>query len=103
MGRSRVKLVYSRPIRDEEGRVVAVHRLKVAQGLSLSGKFVDALLAFKPKPDTPDGLDGWREQKDDDLVLAVASAVWAAERFWPPKESVHAGTWKSYPSPRRPW
>jgi len=34
---------------------------------------------------------GWREGKDDDLVLAVATSVWATERFLRKKNSVPVG------------
>jgi hypothetical protein len=36
---------------------------------------------FKVKPDPKEDLEGWRENKNDDLVLAVSMSVWAAERF----------------------
>jgi hypothetical protein len=62
-------------------------QLKIAEGLQLAGTLRDELLAFKPKADKPDDLEGWREGKDDDLVLAVATSVWAAERFLYKEES----------------
>jgi hypothetical protein len=62
--------------------------LKIAEGLELADTLRDELLAFKPKPNQkPDDLEGWREGKDDDLVLAVATSVWAAERFLYKEES----------------
>jgi hypothetical protein len=66
-------------------------RLKIAEGLSLAGTFRDEMLAFKPKADKPDDLEGWREHPHDDLVLAVATSVWAVERFTRKKGSVPVG------------
>ncbi len=66
-------------------------QLKIAEGLSLAGALRDELLAFKPKAHKPDDLEGWREGKDDDLVLAVATSVWAAERFLRKRDSVPVG------------
>jgi hypothetical protein len=67
-------------------------QLKIAEALPLARTLTDELLAFKPKPVTPgDDLEGWREGKDDDLVLAVAISVWAAERFLRKKDSVPLG------------
>jgi len=68
-------------------------RLKIAERLALAATLRDELLSFKPKASKPgDDLEGWREGKDDDLVLAVATSVWAAERFLRREESVPAGT-----------
>jgi hypothetical protein len=61
---------------------------KIAEGLTLAGTLRDELLAFKPKATKPDDLEGWREGKDDDLVLAVATSVWVAERFMRKKDSL---------------
>jgi hypothetical protein len=73
-------------------------KLKIAEGLSLAGTLTEELLAFKSKAtQKPDDLEGWREGKDDDLVLAVAISVWVAERFMRKKESVPVGG-LSYPS-----
>jgi hypothetical protein len=66
-------------------------QLKIAEGLSLAGALRDELLAFKPKAIKPDDLEGWREGKDDDLVLAVAVSVWTAERFLRKRDSVPVG------------
>jgi hypothetical protein len=66
-------------------------QLKIAEGLELAATLRDELLAFKPKPNKPDDLEGWREGKDDDLVLAVATSVWAAERFMSKRDSVPVG------------
>ena len=67
-------------------------QLKIAEGLELAQTLKRELLDFKPKPDQkPDDLEGWREGKDDDLVLAVATSLWAVERFRPKKESRLAG------------
>jgi hypothetical protein len=68
-------------------------QLKIAEGLDLAHALRDELLSFKPKAaKATDDLEGWREGKDDDLVLAVATSVWAAERFLRKRESVPAGT-----------
>jgi hypothetical protein len=66
-------------------------QLKIAEGLALAGTLRDELLAFKPKADKPDDLEGWRERPHDDLVLAVAVSLWAAERFLRKKQSVPVG------------
>jgi hypothetical protein len=66
--------------------------LKIAEGLQLANTLRDELLAFKSKvTQKPDDLEGWREGKDDDLVLAVAATLWSAERFIRKKDSVPAG------------
>ena len=49
------------------------------------------LLAFKPKADKPNDLEGWRERPHDDLVLAVATSIWAAQRFLRKERSVPLG------------
>jgi hypothetical protein len=67
-------------------------QLKIAEALDLAGALRDELLAFRPKATKPDDLEGWREGKDDDLVLAVACGVWAAERFLKRHDSVPAGS-----------
>jgi hypothetical protein len=72
-------------------------QLKIAEGLSLADTLRDELLAFKPKANKPDDLEGWREGKDDDLVLAVAVSLWAAERFLRKRGSVPVGG-LGYPS-----
>jgi hypothetical protein len=67
-------------------------RLKIAEALELSGTLREELLAFKAKPlAKPDDVDAWRERPHDDLVLAVAMSVWAAERFLAKSEDVPAG------------
>jgi hypothetical protein len=78
-------LIIATQIQFDEGQ------LKIAEGLSLAGTLRDELLVFKPKADKPDDLEGWREGKDDDLVLAVATSVWVAERFMRKKDSVRVG------------
>jgi hypothetical protein len=66
-------------------------QLKIAEGLELAGTLRDELLAFKPKANKPDDLEGWRERPHDDLVLAVAVSVWTAERFLRKRDSVPVG------------
>ena len=65
-------------------------QLKIAEGLELAQTLKRELLEFKPNQ-KPDDLEGWREGKDDDLVLAVATSLWAVERFRPKKESRPVG------------
>ncbi len=66
-------------------------QLKIAEALSLADALREELLTFTPKGTKPgDDLEGWREGKDDDLVLAVATSLWAAERFLRKEESVPA-------------
>jgi hypothetical protein len=67
-------------------------RLKIAAGLELAGTLKDELSNFKQKASKlSDDLEGWREGKDDDLVLAVAAGIWACERFLRKEESRPAG------------
>jgi hypothetical protein len=66
-------------------------QLKIAEGLELAGTLKDELLAFKPKAEKPDELEGWRERPHDDLILAVAVSTWAAQRFLRQKKSVPPG------------
>lgn len=61
--------------------------LKIAKELELAQTLADELLAFSPKAHKPDSLEGWRERPHDDLVLAVATSVWAAEKFMRKRES----------------
>jgi hypothetical protein len=73
-------------------------KLKIAEGLSLTGMLTDELTSFKEKAKKPsDDLDGWREGKNDDLVLAVAVAIWACERFLIKEESRPAGEFLRVP------
>ncbi len=65
--------------------------LKIAEGLDLARTLTDELVAFRPKAHRPDDLEGWRERPHDDLVLAVATSVWAAERFMRKAESRPVG------------
>jgi hypothetical protein len=67
-------------------------QLKIAEGLDLAGALRDELLAFKPQAARPEDLGTWRIGKDDDLVLAVATSVWAAERFLRKADSVPVGS-----------
>jgi hypothetical protein len=74
--------------------------LKIAEGLELANTLKDELLAFKPKPsrDKPDDVEGWREGIDDELVLAVATGLWACERFLRKEESRPVGDLIRVPS-----
>jgi hypothetical protein len=66
--------------------VLQGRRLKIARGLREAATLMRELSMFKVKPTVAtEGLDGWREGTHDDLVLAVALAVWLGE-FGPPPE-----------------
>ncbi|MEM8598473.1 MAG: hypothetical protein AAGF99_01005 [Bacteroidota bacterium] len=57
-------------------------RLKIADGLPLSDVLVREMQAFKVKVNIATGHDSyeaWREGDHDDVVLAVAMALWLAE------------------------
>jgi hypothetical protein len=58
-------------------------RFKVARDLDLASTLQDEMLDFKIKVDRSgkEDLQAWREGSHDDLVLAVATAAWAGERY----------------------
>jgi hypothetical protein len=59
-------------------------RLKIAGQLPEAQTLINELLNFKVKIDprtAHDSYEAWREGVHDDLVLAVAMAVWYAERY----------------------
>lgn len=59
-------------------------RLKIAEALELRETLVRELLAFRVKINVAtahDSYEAWREGDHDDLVLSVALACWAGERF----------------------
>jgi hypothetical protein len=64
-----------------------MEQLKIAESLELARTLTEEFVEFKAKPDPKDDLEGWRENKNDDLVLAVSMSVWAAERFLAKRES----------------
>jgi hypothetical protein len=67
-------------------------RFKIAAGLDLADTLKEELTSFKQKANKPsDDLEGWREGKHDDLVLAVAAGIWACERFLRKDKSRSAG------------
>src|SRR5215213_169506 len=72
-------------------------QLKIAEGLDLARTLTQEFMDFKPKAPKEE-LEGWRLAKNDDLVLAVAMSVWAAERFLRKEESVPTG-WARMPMP----
>jgi len=76
-------IVPRRDLISEAQTAFDLERLRVAEGLPLAGTFRGELLAFSETKATrnPDSLEGWREGPADDLVLSVALAVWAGERF----------------------
>jgi hypothetical protein len=58
-------------------------RLKIASGLDLAPVLKEELRNFRMKINLATGHDSyeaWREGEHDDLVLAAALAVWAADR-----------------------
>ena len=65
-------------------------QLKIAEGLDLAGTLTREFEAFKPKAPKEE-LEGWRLGAHDDLVLAVAMSIWAAERFLRKEDSVPTG------------
>jgi hypothetical protein len=72
-------------------------QLKIAEGLSLRETLVKELLNFRVKINIStahDSYEAWREGDHDDLVLSVALACWAGERYMRKLESVpKAGEW----------
>ena len=76
---------YRVPKRDLVGALQVLlqqERLHVAQGLPEAATLVPELLDFRVKLSDAghDSYAAWREGSHDDLVLAVALAVWRAER-----------------------
>jgi len=66
-------------------------QLKIAEGLSLRDTLVKELLNFRVKINIStahDSYETWREGDHDDLVLSVALACWAGERYLVKQESV---------------
>ncbi len=81
---------WSCPRKDLAGTVQSVlqgRRLRIARGLRESATLTRELAAFRMKSSSPteETLDAWRQRDQDDLVLAVALAVWLGE-FGPPPE-----------------
>lgn len=81
------------PKRDLVGAVqvlLQTERIRFAAALPTVPALVQELLAFRVKisADTAhDSYGAWREGAHDDLVLAVAVAVWYGERYIPPRRS----------------
>ena len=65
-------------------------QLKIAEGLDLARTLTREFEGFKPKA-LKEELEGWRLAPNDDLVLAVAMSIWAAERFLRKEDSVPTG------------
>jgi hypothetical protein len=66
-------------------------RLKVAEDLPDAKTFIDELLNFKVKINTKtahDSYEAWRENINDDLVLAVSLAAWYEEKQRPAARTV---------------
>ncbi|MBN9520564.1 hypothetical protein J0H58_18925 [bacterium] len=77
------------PKKDLVGSVQAVlgtRRLKIAPGLPLAEVLAKELESFRVKvtADRNETFESWRERDHDDLVLALALAVWTGERLGPP-------------------
>ena len=66
-------------------------RIKIAEALDLAGTLSQEFVDFKPKAPKEE-LEGWRFEKNDDLVLAVAMATWAGEKFLRKVSDAPAGT-----------
>ena len=85
------------PKRELISTLVAVfqtERLKIAAGLTEGPALVNELTNFKVKVNLATGHDSyeaWRESVHDDLVLAVAMAVWHGEHLPRPFEAVGGG------------
>ena len=62
--------------------VFQTERLRIASSLPLRPILIDELLNFRAKVTTTGNntFEAWRESVHDDLVLALAIAVWYAER-----------------------
>ena len=62
-----------------------LNTLKTAAGLDLADTFVEEMLNFKLKAPSlsADDFEAWREGAHDDLVFAVAIAVWRGARYVP--------------------
>jgi hypothetical protein len=81
------------PKRDLVGTLIRVHqgeRLHTAAGLPLFPTLVQELVNFQLKvtPAGHDTYEAWRESVHDDLVLAVALAIWYAENEPAPIEEL---------------
>lgn len=65
-------------------------RLKIAAGLKEAAVLTAELVNFRMKQTTTgqDTYEAWREGQHDDLVLAVAIAIWYGERRWARREVV---------------
>ncbi len=66
-------------------------QLKIAEGLALRDTLVKELLSFRVKINIAtahDSYEAWREGDHDDLVLSVALACWAGERYVEKLDSV---------------
>jgi hypothetical protein len=69
-------------------------QLKMAEGLALKDSLVKELLNFRVKINiatAQDSYEAWREGDHDDLVLSVALACWAGERYLHKQGSVPVG------------
>jgi hypothetical protein len=78
--------------------LLQTQRLAFVEGLRDTPTLIRELLDFRAKHphQTDHASDAWREGQHDDLVLAVAVAVWVAERPRPSKlpPSISYRTWR---------
>ncbi|WP_439621812.1 hypothetical protein [Gemmata sp.] len=65
---------------------LGTRRLRIAPGLPLAATLAKELESFRVKvtADRNETFSSWRERDHDDLVLALALAVWYGERLGPP-------------------
>jgi hypothetical protein len=73
-------------------------RLKFAKDLPAVETLVQELLAFRVKISEQghDSYGSWREGSHDDLVLALACAVWFGERWEPPVPKRNVSSYSYY-------
>lgn len=70
--------------------------LQIASGMKFSGALVEEMLAMRVRQ-TAHGREqygAWREREHDDLVFAVALALWGAKKIGPLVVSGDDGIWK---------
>lgn len=60
-------------------------RIRIIKSLPLADVLVKELINFRPKPTDKGNMqyEAWRSTDHDDIVLALAQAIWWAEMTWP--------------------
>lgn len=92
------RTAYRVPKRDLVGGLqvlLQAGRLKIARALPFASALVDELLRFRVKIDPVTAHDSygvWREGKHDDLVLALAVAVWEGSQNRRPRPRYYSGS-----------